>query len=201
MDLERLRSVLAADLGRVDEYFGRALADPRTQLTELAAPFFSRTRVFVGERFLPTRPLLVYLGHHESGQAFLLNGQPDEFNRMVEAEGLRVEGFETAIQLARLFLDCTQPQDERFLLVSHADELPWMPGEDPARIESARRELARHLAPPTARGGPGGSYAVDFCVVHDRALEIVTVEVSPTGQLQATARTVIPQLPLAYAGG
>ena len=200
MNLEAERAKLAAELRGVDDHAGGMVGDARTKLRELTVPALKRTRVFVGERKLPTRPVLIYFGRHQSGRVFLVTGQPAEFNRMLEAEGLELASGEEALQLARLFLECTRPQDERFLVVESADALPWMPGEDPAKIAAAQEQVAGALKLADARAQADGSYQMEFSVVHDRSLEEVSVIVSAKG-VSTSARTVLPKLPLAYAGG
>jgi hypothetical protein len=194
------RQALALDLGRVDERAGQLVGHRDTELVELTPACFARTRIFVGRRDLPSRPLLVYFGHHDSGRAFLLTEQPDEFNRMVELEGPRLDDAEAALELALLFLDCTRPKDERFVVVRNVDELPWMPGQDPSQLERSRAEVSRHLAPPSVRADAAG-WVIEAYAVHGRSLEVVTVNMTAQGRLSSSSRTLIAELPLSYVGG
>jgi hypothetical protein len=191
---------IAASLAATHADFARVVADPSTSWTELPAPFLLHTRIYEFEKFLPTRPLLVYVGWADDGTAFVLNQRPDEFNRMMARDGARIEDPGRAVELARTFVHVTRPQNRRYLLVSSVDELPWMPGlEGPAvaRAQEQRRAVGAALAPPGATPAAGG-WDVDFFVVDGNSLDRLTTHVAADGQVRVDTARRFDDLLLTY---
>lgn len=191
MDLQGARQRIAAGLRQAFPDLARTVEADETSLERVPAPFLRSTRLFIAEKSLPTRPLLIHVGLADSGRVYLLNERRDAFNQMVKADGAIIADPGHAAELARLFLHLTRPQDRRYLLVATVDALPWMPGSRPD-------ERAAIVRPPTVTPRPTG-HEVELYVVEDNALKRARVIVSRDGQADAREEVFAADLPLAAA--
>ena len=197
-----LRGDLAARLRPINEFYAQLVTAPETQFQPVPTPFLTTSFVVQAQKFAPTRPILLYVGCGPDGQAFVLNGQPEEFNRMVHADGVHVRDAETAIELARTFLYVTRPQHQRYVVVSSITELPWRPNleqDERNQRERATHEFGSVIRPPVAASRITEGFDVSAYVVHQMSLIEVVVAVASDGRATTTNRTLATDLPFTYS--
>jgi hypothetical protein len=197
-----LRGDLAARLRPIAEHYAQIVLDPETSFEPVPAPFLARSFVVQAQKFGPSRPILLYIGAQSgSGQAFVLNGQPAEWNRFVAADGAQVRDEATAAELARVFVRTTRPQNRRYVVVESTDALPWRPNledDEQAQRRAQTERLAPLLRPPVAVQRIDGGFDVTLFVVNGANVESLTLVVDAGGQVQTRADTVATDLPFTY---
>jgi hypothetical protein len=175
---------------------GELLANPRTTLERIDAPYLARSMILEARRFLPTRPQIVYFAVGPAGELFELVERPEEFNRLLVAEGLEVRSLDTARAIAIALIELTRPQDRRCLVVRSADDIPWR-----ADADEAARARARQLVRPPAAWPERGAFTVSVMVLKDDDLVEETVHVPVLGALKRASKTLATNLPLIDVGG
>jgi hypothetical protein len=197
---ERLRARIAEQLAEHYPGFSQAARDPQTAVRAVPAPFES-ARIWRFEKFLPTRPLIFYVGVTGRDQVLLLTDEPKRFNQLVARERAPRTAAE-AVARARLFDETTSKADQRHLLIQSVDEIPFRPGLNAAQAElrdQAKASLAPRIRPPrTVRLGNGG-WRVTAYAIDDDALVEISFDIDRTGAIQARSHVLRDDLPLVYA--
>jgi hypothetical protein len=197
----QVRESIARKLDADAPPWAATVRSPEATVTRWPTPSWLTGAIWRVERFMPTRPLVFYVGVDKS--VALLTGKPDAFNRWIRDEGTRVPNAAAAVALARLFAEVTHDTGVRLQILDSAEALPYRPGlagDDAELRDRSRRELAPQIRPPraTSRGRRGWevvAFAVDgMHVVRWR------LRVARTGEVEPLPReTIRTDLPLVYA--
>lgn len=199
MQPDRLQQLSAA-LRRIDSHFGDLVVDDMTELRTLAAPFLSAYRIYHVEHLGPHKPVVFYAGFSPGGRAFLLTGDPREFQKMARADGVALLTPEAAAEYAALYLEATRSMSELFYVVRSVDEVMIRPNLEESGVVAAAAFLERYrgvVVAPTAVAA-GGGYRVTAYAIRDQALERHLLVVDRNGGLSAEVTILEEELPLVY---
>jgi hypothetical protein len=131
-----------------------------------------------------------------AGQVFYLTGQPDAFNDMTRASGLRVADEQTAELLARAFVETTRTMRTFSRVLDSADDIRWdtRPGREPAPEIVA--QLRDYVRPPTVTAVGPGLYQVRLAVLNGAAVEHRVLTVTPAGDVTEQTEDAVEGLPV-----
>ena len=151
-----MRTRLTDALRTDDPLSAGAVADRSTGLGVLETDWLPGWQVVdVQVRRLP-HPQRFFVGLSADGRARYLSGKPGNFAAMLADARIRV-GSETAVALARTFLDTTRTFQRWSYRVEGVDAIEWRPDLTPAeqRVrDSVTQSYAHPIAPP--RAAPAG---------------------------------------------
>jgi hypothetical protein len=139
----------------------------------------------------------------DHSEALALSGQPENFNRMVQASSLQLKNAADAGALLTLFVQTTRPGRKRFRLIESVSDLPFMPGDgsDPefaAKIAAAKKRASSLVKAMVITASPHG-FAVEATVLKHQNLELMSAEVSQAKGVVASYTLLSDNLPLVYS--
>ena len=130
-------------------------------------------------------------------QAFHLTQSPASFTAMMRASRVHVTDPETALAIARSFVDATRSMRRSARIVTGIGDITaTAPAHDQAAIARLQAALAE---PSTQTGGEG--FRVNVFVLEDAAIERRVLTVSGDGDVHQQAGTTAFQIPRAATSG
>ncbi|MQA96226.1 MAG: hypothetical protein GEV11_16845 [Streptosporangiales bacterium] len=167
-----------------------------SQYTEVKAPVLDPWKVY---RFdtVPDAAGSFHVAIGPRERVFYLTESPKQFTALTGAVAMRVASGDTAVDLARLYVETTRSMREYSTIVTSVDDLEVAGDLTAAQRKSlaaAERRLRPLLAEPTAvRSGQG--YAVTLYVQRGAVVEKRTIAVSATGEITDRATPIVKDVP------
>jgi hypothetical protein len=128
------------------------------------------------------------------GRVFYLTGRPEAFGDMMRTIRLQVTDEQTAVQIARAYVETTRLMDTFTKVLDSIDDIGWdtTPGREPAPEKIAR--LRQSVRPPAVTAAGPGHYQVSLFVLRGTAAEHRVLTVSTDGSVTEQTEDVVPGL-------
>ncbi|GIU82511.1 MAG: hypothetical protein D6687_12370 [Acidobacteria bacterium] len=107
------------------------------KLDSLNTPFLDKGKIYRITRFLPTRPLIIYVGVDGEENTYLLNADAEKFFEFVLKSGLRIDKKELKLEYAKVYLKVVYLPNGRLEIVENVQDLKPRPNLS----EEKRREF------------------------------------------------------------
>lgn len=167
-----------------------------SQYTEVEAPLLNDWKIY---RFdtVPDAAGSFHVAIGPRERVFYLTENPKGFTQLTGAVSMRVASGDTAVDLARLYVETTRSMKEYSTIVTSVDDLEVADGltaRQKRSLATAERRLKPVLgAPAAAKSGDG--YAVTLYVQRGPVVEKHTISVSATGEMSDRATRVVKDIP------
>ena len=197
MDTQTRSQIIAALEGTNADYVGSILQRDATRVSEYKAVFLAKWKILRVECYIPSHPILFYLGVNLPKQALLLSNDPEAFRRMVLDDGLSIQSPEVAVDYFEVFVEVTRPMKVPHYFVDSVDDVGFLSRAD-QQVNDAREKLASIIQPMQCSRGDKGFDLVGFGISN---LDLIKYQATilPVGTIFMTPQVIEKNLPLKYS--
>jgi hypothetical protein len=196
MDLRVMRELIVAGLAAEGpEGKAQLAANPTASMMQPGAELPGGARLVRFDSF-PHPNASFYVGLVDR-DVFYLTETPAAFPAMLRASGVQVTSPETAVALARAYIEATRSMREFSRVVDSLDDITWAPPRTPEEEQTLAEVSGRLRASvqPPAANAAGDGYQVTLSVLRGPILERRTLTISHDGDIRQHVESVASGLP------
>jgi hypothetical protein len=195
-----IRAELSQALAAENEHYARMMSAPATEIELYPCSFLDHSFIYRVQYFIPSKPVIFYVGLAPGPRAYLLTAQPANFVDLCKASDVAINTEAVAAEYAATYLEVTRATSELFYLVSSVPDVNFQPNLSPAQeqVKSAFVEQYQDVIKPPTAERQGEGYVVLAFAVRRQSLESYKLEVTKDGDIGFVVTVVEDDLPLVY---
>ena len=121
------KAALARRVAKIDARTAEVIRSASSEITVLPTPFLRTGKIYRVAKFLPTRPLILFIGADDQNFTIVLNANPQGYFALAKNAGLLLQKPEERLDYVTTYLTTVESPNQRLQILHSVKELKSRP--------------------------------------------------------------------------
>ena len=194
------KELLARRVEKIDTNSASVIRSADSKIEQLSTPFFRVGKIYRVSKFLPTRPLVIFIGVDDKDFTVVLNANREGYFELAEKAGLLLERRDVRLDYIRTYLETVESKDKRLQILQSVSDIKERPNLDEAEQKEFAEFQAKYektIQPPQINESI--PYKAIFFVVKGQDLVRLDITLMPDGKITPEETVLEKNLLIPYA--